>query len=316
MAVTHIKKLEPLVNDFIEEAPVITNTLHEQAMEIVHTMATRLQTTLNVDQLIATLHSSINDIFGCDSVTYRFDEDDIDITIGSAKRHASTYRLIVKKQPLGQLIISREKLFSSNENTILENFICNLIYPLRNALMYQRALKSALKDPMTGTSNRTALENNLSHEIEIARRNSTPLSMIMLDIDHFKLINDTHGHAIGDSVIKAVADSASETIRGADVLFRYGGEEFTILLHNTMVDGAYLLAERVRQAVEKMECICENSVIRVTVSLGVASLGRDESRETFFNKCDQALYKAKQAGRNSVYLDTKECKKYLTQESG
>ena len=125
----------------------------------------------------------------------------------------------------------------------------------------------------------------------------------MFDIDHFKAINDSYGHSQGDISIKSVVECAQHCARSTDMLFRYGGEEFVMILRNTTLDGARLLADRIRRKVEKMECQDKGKPINMTVSAGVATLAPGESAQHFFERADAALYAAKNSGRNRVCVD-------------
>jgi diguanylate cyclase (GGDEF)-like protein len=126
--------------------------------------------------------------------------------------------------------------------------------------------------------------------------------MIIIDIDHFKSINDTYGHTAGDCLLKALSFSAEETIRLSDQIFRFGGEEFVVLLPETTISGVKRLAERIRRNIEALESKCDDSIIKMTASLGIATLNRGEDEETFFNRADKALYQAKDDGRNSTRI--------------
>jgi len=157
-----------------------------------------------------------------------------------------------------------------------------------------------LKDPLTGVNNRAAMDSTLSRELELARRHKTPLTLVTLDIDKFKRINDTHGHLAGDHVLKNVVNTVAECIRSSDILFRYGGEEFTIILSNTGIRGATLLAERIRKAIESRTITVNNQRIPLTISIGLATADASDTHESLFDKADAALYQAKSAGRNCV----------------
>ncbi|MEJ2652592.1 MAG: GGDEF domain-containing protein [Gammaproteobacteria bacterium] len=139
-------------------------------------------------------------------------------------------------------------------------------------------------------------------EIELARRHRTPLSLIVMDIDKFKSINDTYGHTTGDEIIKTFTKVVGRIIRKTDMLFRYGGEEFVVIMSNTGRDGSMLLAERIRRGIEKMDVLLPQYHLPVTVSLGVASLKLREDGKSLFKRADQALYQAKASGRNCVCL--------------
>ncbi len=128
-----------------------------------------------------------------------------------------------------------------------------LVYPLRNALDFRRAREDASRDPLTGVYNRLGVDGLLRREIGLAHRHATPLSLAFLDIDHFKSINDSYGHASGDAALRVFAECIRSCIRDTDVVARYGGDEFMLILSNTPLAGARLVAERLRRAVEALE---------------------------------------------------------------
>ncbi len=263
-------------------------------------LASALQTTLEIDKLIEVFSTEVRELVPHDSISFENRQQNILVNLGDKARHSCTYQLVVTAQTLGQLSLSRHKKFSEQETMLLESLICSLVYPLRNAIMYKHALTAALTDPLTGANNRSAMNSALIRETELARRHGTPLSLIMLDIDKFKSINDTYGHLAGDFVIKSVADAIMECTRSSDILFRSGGEEFVILLSNTAREGALMLAERIRQTIADNEYDYGEHRIQVTSSLGVACFSQGDNSETLFEKADVALYTAKAEGRNCV----------------
>ncbi|MGD9164452.1 MAG: GGDEF domain-containing protein, partial [Chromatiales bacterium] len=214
-------------------------------------------------------------------------------------RNKLNYNLKVMETELGKIEVTRGRRFRKSEVDQIENMLAALLYPLRNALLYRAAIHSAFFDSMTGVKNRTAFDSNFTRDIEYSRRKQSELSLIVLDIDYFKRINDNYGHIIGDDVLRKVAQCVENTIRSSDALYRYGGEEFAIVLNGTDEMGARLLAERIRQNVENLHIEALKSV-RVTLSLGVAVLQHKESPDQLFTRADNALYRAKQEGRNRV----------------
>lgn len=273
-----------------------------QGLDRALQISARLQTTLEVDKLVDIYAHEIKSSISYHSISYQHAEQGVSITLGEVARHTCSYRLVVNNQFLGEMIFTRKRRFSQGESQLLEGLLCGLVYPLRNALLYNQALKAAFCDPLTGINNRSTMSTTLKREVELARRHDIPLSVIMLDIDRFKTVNDNYGHAAGDRAICAVADELAACVRSSDILFRYGGEEFAIILNNTGPGGAVLLAERIRQSLEKIECSHNNSVIRITASMGVAFLEDTDDDERLFKKADDALYQAKLEGRNRVRL--------------
>lgn len=155
----------------------------------------------------------------------------------------------------------------------------------------------AVTDALTNAYNRTKFDDVIKSEIGRVKRYSHPLSLIMFDIDHFKRINDTHGHIYGDYVLKTLTNIVKENMRETDYLIRWGGEEFIILSPNTDLNNAKVLSERIRKAVE--EYSFEKNQ-KVTVSFGVTQFRQYDIEDTFVKRADDALYKAKEAGRNRV----------------
>ena len=161
-----------------------------------------------------------------------------------------------------------------------------------------------MTDPLTGVFNRRTFLELAEKEIARSRRADTPLALVMLDLDHFKVINDRHGHLAGDFVLKRFVEITRFCLRQEDLFVRYGGEEFCVLLPNTTSDEALALAERVRRAVENAAFIFKTGkdepAIPVTVSAGVAELDRARLEEIggLVSRADEALYAAKRSGRN------------------
>jgi two-component system cell cycle response regulator len=168
--------------------------------------------------------------------------------------------------------------------------------------------KLLVRDYLTGLYNRKFFMERFMEELAWAARYQEPLSFIILDIDHFKKINDTQGHSCGDDVLKQLATTLTGLLRAHDVLARYGGEEFVVLLSNTTAEDAYSIAEKLRAGVQadKFHCSPMGSRLPVTISLGVATAEDiiDLSAESLINRADAALYKAKAAGRNQVMSAT------------
>jgi len=157
-----------------------------------------------------------------------------------------------------------------------------------------------LRDPLTQVGNRAAMELTLKRELQLSARTGKALSLLVLDIDHFKQVNDSAGHHFGDTVIYQVAKTISETLRQTDQTFRFGGEEFVVVLNETRHQAAMVIADRLRVAVADMQSKFEGRVIPVTISIGVSSNAQEDTRNELIHRADQALYMAKSQGRNCV----------------
>jgi diguanylate cyclase (GGDEF)-like protein len=162
------------------------------------------------------------------------------------------------------------------------------------------AQEKAITDPLTGVLNRHEMLHSLGREHAEARRYSRPLACLMFDLDNFKAINDTHGHAAGDAALKQVANILIETVRRSDMVFRYGGDEFLALLPETDLSGARSLAEKIRASVDECEIVDDIQAFRLTISVGAAQLCDGESENGLLLRADTALQHAKDKGRNRV----------------
>lgn len=179
---------------------------------------------------------------------------------------------------------------------------------LENMVNRARLIRSGLTDVLTGWHNRRYLQDRLREELARSRRDRQPLCCLMLDVDHFKRINDRFGHLAGDQTLREVAHRVEEQIRRSDVAARYGGEEFVLLLPSTALDDAVGLAERIRKGVSAMPiAVDERNALTITVSIGVSQALPDEYEndlktvaESLLASADVAMYKAKSAGRDCV----------------
>jgi diguanylate cyclase (GGDEF)-like protein len=265
-------------------------------------LSLQLQTSLEPQRILGLFFREIQRLVPLDALAYEHKNSDLRLEFGQRGHHSLSYSLSHEGEHLGELVFRRNQRFSEQEQSNLESLLAALLYPMRNTLLYRAATQSALRDPLTDTGNRIAMDQTLQREIELARRNLQPLSLLMLDIDHFKQINDSHGHRAGDDVLKAVAASIKRQLRNVDMVFRFGGEEFLILLSSTSREAAAMIGERLRFAAQSEEYIADGRSIGLTVSLGCSTLLPGESAESLLRRADNALYVAKREGRNRLTM--------------
>jgi diguanylate cyclase (GGDEF)-like protein len=189
--------------------------------------------------------------------------------------------------------------------------ICILVYDMTDQAMSKERvdkLNEELKvisrvDGLTGLFNRRYWQERFEREFKLTYRNKKPISVLMLDIDHFKKVNDTHGHQAGDKVIQALAMLIRKATRETDIAGRYGGEEFVILLPDTNTETALIVGERIRKVAERYVVNHDNVEINVTISAGIAEFDSKYTRPLMWlEAADQALYKAKENGRNQIIV--------------
>ncbi|MNQ62500.1 Diguanylate cyclase DosC [compost metagenome] len=265
-------------------------------------MTQQLQTSLEPQRILGLFFREVQRLVPLDALRFQHKASDLRLEFGQRGHHSITYNLSHEGQPLGELAFRRNQRFSEQDQANLESLLSALLFPMRNALLYRAATQSALRDPLTGTGNRIAMDQTLQREIDMARRHTQPLSLLMLDIDHFKRINDTHGHSAGDEVLKAVANSIKNQLRNVDMVFRFGGEEFLILLSNTSREAAAMVGERLRYAAQAEDYQADETLIELTVSLGCSTLLPGESAQSLLRRADSALYVAKREGRNRLAM--------------
>ncbi|MBV1908486.1 MAG: GGDEF domain-containing protein, partial [Kangiellaceae bacterium] len=232
-------------------------------------------------------------------VVYKEVTSGLSFSVGEEQAHHCRYQLVLEGEELGEIICTRNKPFSIRETNLLERVLSLLIYPLRNALLYHAAIAQAHRDPLTQIGNRAAFDEALKKHISSFERHRTNFSLMVIDIDFFKNVNDTFGHIAGDKVLKSVAKTVQNTLRRSDEVFRYGGEEFVVILGNTQQGGAKFIAERIRKAIEDLQ-VELNKMISVTTSIGIAASEKVDDVRRTLELADKALYQAKENGRNQV----------------
>lgn len=265
-------------------------------------MSLQLQTSLEPQRILGLFFREIQRLVPLDALSYVHQASDLRLEFGTRGHHSVSYTLSHEGEHMGELVFRRNQRFNDKEQGDLESLLSCLLYPMRNALLYRAATQSALRDPLTGAGNRVAMEQTLQREIDMSRRHAQPLSVLMLDIDHFKRVNDDHGHGAGDDVLRAIAASIKAQLRNVDMVFRYGGEEFLILLSNTGREAAAMVGERLRQATQSEEYFADGQLIEITVSLGCSTLLPGESTDSLLRRADSALYVAKREGRNRLAM--------------
>ncbi|MEY3808390.1 MAG: hypothetical protein RI893_1366 [Pseudomonadota bacterium] len=286
---------------------VISNNTFEATKAVnLHNydISSALQTTMEFSELIAIFSSKIANKVPHSAYVYTNAEFELEVKSGVFTRHACNYALKVEQQQLGELKLMNNRRFRDTNLQLLETLLCCLIYPLKNATLFHQALKMAYTDPLTQMHNRASFNDAIKREMSLAVRNNKKLSLIFFDIDCFKAINDTYGHDCGDITLANCAKLIKQNLRNSDMVFRYGGEEFVILLSDTDASGAALLAERIRSSVEHHTLAYDMETIKITASLGVSTLKSNDTVESFIKNADEAMYIAKNNGKNQVVLAT------------
>lgn len=205
-----------------------------------------------------------------------------------------------------------ESALASIRNSLYFNLlICTLISALVLGLVFvatrryqQHIAALATTDTLTGLPNRRGFDLLAGQALHEAKREQSPLSALLIDLDHFKQLNDTHGHLAGDQVLRGFAQALQSNLRQSDIICRWGGEEFILLLKNTGSSTAHQLAEKIRQQTEQQTFVFNGINLHISASIGITELHRADSLEQLIGRADRALYRAKQSGRNRVCEET------------
>lgn len=290
------------VNGGSASAPAVSRTSGSPALARALEITSRLQTSLDPERLIEMFAQEVRETVPFDGMRYHHEHRNLVLQVDRLSSNTCSYKLTIENEYLGEITFARRRRFSEEELPTLEHLLVSLLYPLRNALKFQEMVQCARLDPLTGVQNRASLNGELARNIKLARRHAAPFSVLVMDLDHFKSVNDELGHSFGDKVLRAFTDRARSCMRDSDQFFRYGGEEFVALLPNTDHKGALRLAERIRKTMANDPVTYSDQSTKVTVSIGAANLCDTDTEESLFERADTALYQAKSDGRNRTVL--------------
>lgn len=256
---------------------------------------------------------NINDLPGMDKISsqilsnhdgtdiYEYKADKKEIILSTRYFSDFEWFLIVEQDKSISLKTARKFLYVNLVIGGLISLLVTLLIMVIINLFSKRLEALATNDPLTGLFNRRKFQELFERELGFAKRYQQPIGILFMDIDNFKSVNDEFGHTIGDKLLKTISEVISAEIREVDVVARWGGEEFSILLHNTNIDDAYQAAERIRHAVEKIQIDTGHTKIYRTISIGVASSSANQvTMESILKQADQALLKAKRSGKNKT----------------
>ena len=216
-------------------------------------------------------------------------------------RPVAVVPLVYQLRFVGVLMVRSDdakRIWQESELLLLRTVADQVAVAVNHARLYEKQQQLALTDSLTGCVNRRSFEMQLERDLRLATRMRQPVSLIMLDIDHFKRVNDTHGHDAGDAALRFLADVLRDELRGVDTAARYGGEEFAVILPQANLDGALIVAERLRARLENTDI---PGIGCITASFGIATFPlHANSRSQLVSAADHALYEAKREGRNRV----------------
>ncbi len=261
-----------------------------------------LQSSLEPGVVVETFARRLGEQFGVEGIA--FDHPEYGRNWGAKGKHAFAARLKLDGTALGRLELYRQRAFGPRERHELSVLTELLLHPLRNALTHACLQKQAFEDALTGLLNRQALGRMLPRELAAAERQGQPLTLVMLDMDFLKPINDSLGHAAGDRALQDMAHAITDALRQSDLAFRIGGDEFILVLPATEESGAHTVVERIRQALahgtgsSRGGAKAAQRSPDVTFSAGIATSVPGITADALLDQADAAMYRAKRAGRN------------------
>ncbi|MBQ4837086.1 MULTISPECIES: GGDEF domain-containing protein [Pseudoalteromonas] len=282
----------PTRGDYV---PFATEQYVSQAPEQPNVLVEKLQTTLEVNGILDIFASYVKRITDLAGLQFHSNQGLFQTQQGDNQLKPYTFDLDLDGQHLGQLVyFSKYSLSGTIRARLMQLHAC-LLYPLRNALMYHRVLQLATKDTLTGLYNRSQFNEYLDTKLERSRRQHRNFSLMLLDLDNFKQVNDEYGHKKGDEVLIGFANILTSSIRATDAVFRFGGDEFAILIDDPAFTTNKVIAERIMQRVNNNSLLAKH---QVTTSIGFTLASSQDCSNEIFARADSGLYKAKQAGRN------------------
>ena len=298
---------QPSLNQKINETLKAHGALSDADLELIYeTYVSPLRLSERIDDVGSQVKDEIEQVMAMidaaagSANSYTESLADMSVKLGQSKDREGL-RAIVES-----LVHTAKEMEASNHKLEERLSASKLeITQLQNNLEVVRT--ESLTDPLTQLANRKFFDNALETAIADARAKNEPLSLMMTDIDHFKKFNDSFGHLTGDQVLRLVATSVKQNVKGQDTAARYGGEEFAIILPNTVLRSAITVADHIRRAVMTKELMKRSTgehLGRVTISLGVATLHKNDTPQMLIERSDKCLYAAKRHGRNRVMCET------------
>lgn len=270
------------------------------ASDMLTRLSKRLSTTLCLETQLGMIAEEVVATIPFDAMNYRhrIARQDFVFATGVGGPHRCEYRLVLEGSYYGTLSFHRRQKFTEEELAGFEMMISAVICPLRNACRFVAVEQAALTDSLTGIGNKRAMDESLIRASALAERHGAPWSLILCDLDHFKRINDTHGHMVGDHILARAAEQIERSLRTSDNVYRFGGEEFAVLLPHTDEYAAKEVADRIRLAIAGIRVDSDDTLVSVSASCGVAKYLKGEDFQHWLARADEALYRAKDHGRD------------------
>lgn len=272
----------------------------QEADDVFSRLSRRMTTSLSLEALVAIFADELAQVIPYDHLMYRntIGAQEFVYASGMGGQHRCDFRLTLEGTNYGGLTLTRRSRFSEEELEGVERLLAVVICPIRNACQYTAIQQAAHTDALTNIPNKRALDNALAKGCCLSDRHGDDYTLILCDLDNFKKVNDTHGHVVGDFILQAVAQELAKATRNSDSIYRFGGEEFAIILPHTAETEARQVADRIREYTSRISVNCGDTNVSTTASAGVAMRQIGETPLEWLARADDALYRAKDQGRN------------------
>lgn len=294
-----VEKFTTSSNHALEIATAIS--ANKPINRTIAALVLKLQTTLNLNQIIETFFESLKADMAICGIEYEYPLLYTHINRGKKTSSSYSYLIEVDDDTWGNIVIYCETDLTEDEKSNLDEYVSATIFPLRNAIQYENALVVAANESHLGLPNWGLLEGQITREAKLAFRQKQPLSLVLIDIDRFMTLKKNNGLMFGDLIIRHVYETLQSVLRDTDLLYRFGYDQFSLILSNTQEHDANLIANRVRLAISNHELqAVNNKTIRVTASIGITELDSSDSVDSLYARAYNALKLAKNSGRNQV----------------
>lgn len=284
-------------NDFVSvhNTPTFKTIVNEEKVNLVE----QLQTTLSLEKMLEIFSMEVAKIVNFNSLSFLYEEEEVKVRGSTNAEFISEFPIKVENIEIGQIVYQSSTPISNIAKRQLGVIHSKVAYSLRNGVLYEKMQRLALKDSLTSLGNRRYFDETIVRMIQQAERSQMPFVLMLLDLDNFKQVNDKFGHQEGDKILQEFAQGLNDSVRGNDIIFRFGGDEFAILLDNCSGQTANIVASRVRHI-----CSTHNNLARhgISASIGCAKWQNADSEKTLFSRADNALYNAKEAGKNCMKI--------------
>ena len=292
--ISHLDALHPDANLFLSAWP--NNTSPRQEAD---SLVEQLQTTLDVEQILGIFLRAIANHYKINTVELDTYHGKFQATNGRKSKQSMTLPIRINDRLMARISYFSDRPITDVLMTSLTSYQKKLVYPLRNALAFWQLQQMALKDPLTGIGNRAMYDDTFERQVQHAARFKEPFVLMLLDLDNFKQVNDNHGHLMGDEILTTFVHIVSDCLRVTDQMFRFGGDEFAVILEKENLETAKIVASRVNLAIRNHPLFVK---YKVSTSIGCAVYNKDDAPTDLFARADKALYAAKNAGKNCMKI--------------